>query len=305
MNLIKQKNARILERLSLFLNLMPDAIDAEQLNAICEKNYTDEERNCAYGVLLSAYCSLDTESDGIDRDIFRSCFCKMVKKQNIRDYSCDAYFKNISFPEVTCGNWEMKKQSFKPYEAFLVDETDILRDGSILPNIGYFEEEFYFPAVLQNGREWMTVTPHEINSTKSAVNECFGNVATYGLGLGYFTYLASMKENVKSVTVAELDASAISLFEKYILPQFEHREKIKIVHTDAFDFAQKHTQNSEFDYVFADTWHDPSDGVQMYKRFKALENNAGTRYSYWIEKTLKYYMTLNSPDDFVKAPFGI
>ncbi len=299
MNTVKKANARILERLSLFLNLMPDAIDKNQLYTLCEKSASTEKIEYAYGTLISAYCGLNDDNNEIDRDIFRNCFTKMAHLLNPDDYKQDLYYKNIKFPNLQDGDWTFKLMSFKPYEAFLTDETLLLQNGSIMPQIGFFEEEFFFPAVLQNGREWMTVTPHEINSTKQAAKECYGDVLTYGLGLGYFTYLASMKDNVKSITVAELDKTVINMFQKHILPQFPYKDKIKIVHTDAFEFAKNNTMDGQFDYIFADTWHDPSDGVEMYKRFKALEaKNSKTKYAYWIEKTLNYYMTLTSTEDF-------
>jgi hypothetical protein len=46
-----------------------------------------------------------------------------------------------------------------------------------------------------------------------------------------------------------------------------------------------------YDYVFADIWHDPSDGVELYKRFKNLEHlMPDAEYDYWIEATMKYYL---------------
>lgn len=292
MDTLNSYNARILDRLSLYLNYMPDAIDKKQVYELCGNSADSSAKEYAFGTLLAAYCGLDTEYSCTDRKIFRSCFTRMVKLQHAQSFSCDEYYKNIKFPEISVGEWQFKLEAFKPYEAFLIDETQIQPDGTLLPQIGFFESEFCYPAVLQNGREWMTITPHEINSTKNAVSQSRGRVLTYGLGLGYFTYLASLKDEVESVTVAELDSSLIGLFEKYLLPQFPYRDKIRIVNTDAFDFAQKYTQNGEFDFIFADTWHDPSDGVDMYLRFKALENNnSKTVYSYWIEKTLKYYMS--------------
>ena len=41
--------------------------------------------------------------------------------------------------------------------------------------------------------------------------------------------------------------------------------------------------------VFADIWHDPSDGLEPYVFLKALEK-PGIHYSYWIENTLKCYL---------------
>ena len=68
----------------------------------------------------------------------------------------------------------------------------------------------------------------------------FGNVLTFGLGLGYYAYMVSEKESVESVTIVEMNEDVIQLFKKYVLPQFKNAEKIKIIKADAFEYAQQH-----------------------------------------------------------------
>ena len=297
---IKQENARVLDRMSLFLNLMPDAIDAQMMDELC-KDAPRENKEYAYGTLLAACCGLDTEYSTVDKSIFRNCFTRMAHLLETSDYTSNPFYRDVYIPCARFGDWELKTELFKPYEAFLKDESDILADGRLIPSIGFFEKEFRFPAVLQNGREWMTVTPHEINSTSHAVKSSRGKVLTYGLGIGYFTYLASLKDDVESVTAVELDENVITLFNKYILPQLKTRDKIRIINADALVFSQS-GKDADFDFVFADIWHDPSDGVELYRRFKGLEKS-GVEYAYWIEKTLLYYMSSNQDDDFAEAPF--
>ena len=296
---IRSDNAKILRQLSLYLNLMPDAIDGEMVDSIafgCDK----EQREYAYATLLATYCGFDIVDSKEDKAFFRERFTRMCHIQNKSEFEDDPYYKNIKFPDVTNETWEFKTMSFKPYEAFLANESVLDNEGKLFPQIGFFEEEFPYPAVLQDSREWMTVTPHEIRTTMPAVNKSSGHVLTYGLGLGYFPYMAHLKENVSSVTIVEKDERVIELFTKYILPQFPNKDKIKVVCADAFEFAEKETSKTFYDFIFADTWHDPSDGVEMYKRFKDAEKHSpDSKYMYWIEDTLKYYMGLdiNSEED--------
>lgn len=73
-----------------------------------------------------------------------------------------------------------------------------------------------FPAVLENERIWMTITPNEIETMKEAVDKAFGNVLTFGLGLGYYAYMVSEKVNVESITVVEkIKMSLIYLINMY------------------------------------------------------------------------------------------
>ena len=123
---------------------------------------------------------------------------------------------------------------------------------------------------------------------KNPIAEAHGKVLTYGLGLGYYAYMVSEKSEVESVTVIECDDDAINLFKHHILPQFPNATKIKIIKCDAFEFALS-DKATAYDCVFADIWHDPSDGLEPYVFLKALEK-PGVRYSYWIENTLKCYL---------------
>ncbi len=44
----------------------------------------------------------------------------------------------------------------------------------------------------------------------------------------------------------------IQLFKSYILPQFNHPEKVRIIQADAFGYAEKHMSKEEYDVVFTD-----------------------------------------------------
>lgn len=296
----RRENSHLLRQLSLYLNLLSDAIDGSMVEEISGKNADKEQREYAYATLLATYCGYDFTDNPKHKKIFHERFTRMVFLQDEKDFLCDEYYKNIVFPNVKNESWEFKTMSFKPYEAFLANESVTDSQGRLFPRIGFFEKEFFYPAVLQDSREWMTVTPHEIRTTAPAVKESFGNVLTYGLGLGYFPYMVSLKDNVNSITIVEKDERVIGLFEKYLLPQYPHKEKIKVIHDDAFRFAKEETNKVFYDFIFADTWHDPSDGVEMYEKFKECEKySPKSKYMYWIEDTLKYYMCLdkNSIED--------
>lgn len=88
-----------------------------------------------------------------------------------------------------------------------------------------------------------------------------------------------------------MNESVIELFEKYILPQFKNSHKIKIVKSDAFDYAQNHMANGKYNFVFTDLWHDVSDGIDMYLKMKSYEMyNPNTEFMYWIEKSILCYL---------------
>ena len=76
----------------------------------------------------------------------------------------------------------------------------------------------------------MSVTPNEVYTVQPAIDNAKGKVLTLGCGMGYFAYMASLKEEVESITIIELEQDVIDLFENSILPQFENKDKIYITH---------------------------------------------------------------------------
>ena len=103
-----------------------------------------------------------------------------------------------------------------------------------------------------------------MNISAKIIDRAFGNVLTYGLGLGYFQYMVSNKENVSKVTIIEKNKDIIKLFVEYILPQFPNKDKIKIICMDAFEYATNNVKDIFYDFIYADLWHDVSDGIEMY-----------------------------------------
>ena len=284
-----QYNNILFKKLSVFINHEADFIRPEFIESLCRD--CDISKEEAYCFTLAASIDLDTEKNPRDAEIFEEYFPDMVHLLKNKDYENNPYLKNIKIPTKKLGKWELCYKTYVPYQAFVFDDPKITRDGKIIPQIGFFEKEFSYPAVLESGTEWMLITPNEINTMRAPISGAHGKVLTYGLGLGYFAYMVSEKESVSSVTIVERDQNAISLFRDIILPQMPRKDKINIICDDAFYFAETRLADSDFDFVFADIWHDPSDGVPAYNRLKATEKYLPSAdFSYWIEKTLKCYI---------------
>ncbi len=278
MNSVKENNFEVIGMIAYYLINHPDFINKDMINELVSScNISEEE---AFFVLFCSACGLDDCKED-DKYLINNYFRKSIKRLNISDYTNNPYYKNILVEGTKFNNWEIKYESYKPYEAFIYNDL-IINDDIEIPCVGYFKEEFKYLAVLENNNEWMMITPNEINTMQGVIDSVSGDVVTLGLGLGYFAYMASLKDDVKSITVVERDKNVIELFSKVILPRFEHKDKIKIVNEDAFEFAKR---DNNFDYAFVDLWHDVSDGVNLYLKMKKLEKN-NTKYFYWIEKSI-------------------
>jgi hypothetical protein len=287
-NQVKEDNYKVFALLSNYLNHAPDFINKEEIDELVKYGVSSET---SFGVILAAAFGLDIVDNAEDKDFFNNYFKKMIHKLDVNEYADNPYYKNIKIPTIKIGNSELKYERYKPYEGFVCNDIVQTKEGRQIPQIGFFEKEFMFPAILEKNRIWMTITPNEIETMKEAVDRAFGNVLAFGLGLGYYAYMVSEREDVDSVTIVDINDDVIHLFQKYILPQFKHAHKIKIIKADAFEYAQTHITPGNYDFVFTDLWHDVSDGIDMYLKMKKFESfSPNTVFKYWIEKSILSYL---------------
>lgn len=285
---IRLCNGRIVALMSMYLNFMPKAITADALDDIASSYGISRER--AYAECLAALCEVGT--DRAERAFAAEYIAPMVHELDPRVFEDDPYYQTIRIPEGKLGKWELKTMELAPCEAFVCNDFRVFPDGRMIPQIGFFSRAYRYPAVLENGREWMTLMPNETVTTLPAVAQAKGKVLTYGLGLGYFAFMASEKEDVSSVTVVERSEEVIELFRTHILPQFPQRDKIRVICADAFDYAKNVMPLEQYDFVFADIWHDVGDGRELYLKMKEFEHlSPDTEYTYWLEDTIRCYLT--------------
>lgn len=284
--MIHQDNERILTLISEYLCFTPCAIrpeDVSGLAADCGISFNE-----AYMALLAAHCQLDTSTPE-DGRLYRTYFPKMLHQLDPSVYRADPYMQAVRPDAAQQGSISLGYETVEPMELFVADDFQSDGQGRIFPQLGWFSEAFSFPAIREDGRVWMTVTPNEINTIRPAITQSHGKVLTYGLGLGYYAFHCLLKEDVSSVTVVEKNPQVIDVFRRFLLPFFPRQEALHIVQADAFDYAANEMPDEGYDTVFTDLWHDVADGIPLYRRMKALET-PGPEYLYWIEKTLSFYM---------------
>ncbi len=121
---------------------------------------------------------------------------------------------------------------------------------------------------------------------EESIEEAKGDVLVIGLGIGYYSFMVSLKNSVSSITIIEKDKNAINLFNKYILPSFKNKDKIKIINEDAYKYFDKN-KSLKYDYCFFDIYHNVGDGEELYLMMKARESRyPNIKFSYWIEKSI-------------------
>jgi hypothetical protein len=278
-----KNNFRITRLYAAYLERFPDIITAEVV-----KELSSAGLDTAGGIaaLLSEIFGLDTDEKE-DKELYRNYIIPSIRILDAKRYTENPYYKKIRIPDVKDGAWELRSECYPAFRGFIAGDMDIRDDFTEIPPLGFFTEDFNFPAVLEGGNEWMTLTPVDLDTSDAAIEAAHGKVVTFGLGLGYYAFMVSEKESVESITVIEKSEKVIELFKKYVLPCFSHPEKVRVICADAFEYAEREMPEEKYDYAFVDTWRDASDGAPMYEKMKALESlSPNTKFMYWIENFL-------------------
>ena len=208
-------------------------------------------------------------------------------------YSTNSYLKainNLTFKEA---GWTLTRNISKAYTLLPYQEEYAYGSNyNIKMGLMMFKSDYIYPSIRLYDTEWMSLNQHEIRTMEVPIQLARGKVLTLGLGLGYYAYMVSLKEEVKEVHIVEMDLELIRVFNKYLLPLFPYPEKIHIHKADAFHFIND-IKDKDYDFIFSDLWHNVSDGVSAYLKLKKHFNKfAYTTCTYWIEGSLLAYLRL-------------
>lgn len=274
----KELNISSVELYIDYLNNHFNDITKEDIDKL-RKNYSLNE------AFYKAFLEVE-ELDETNEDFIALNANSKISKMDaleLRDYLDNPYLKlikGISFKE---GDWWLTTLEYKPFEGFVYDEIVINNEYfEERTPFGFFEKGYRYPTILEKDEIWMSLNPHEINTMKEPIKRASNDVLVLGLGLGYFTYMVSLKKDVRSITVIEKDKQVINIFKKVLLPKISTKNKIRIVEDDCFNYLKI---NHHYDYVFSDIWHNVHDGLPLYLKLKELEKE-DTIYNYWIETSL-------------------
>ena len=229
---LREANNNAAWSMSEYINETPCAITERLMKEADPSGELPEE--ILYAAFMAGFCGISEDDTTINGYFHDAVHCLETRK-----YRDNPYIENIKFPDTATRHWKFTHYSYRPYEAFICNDIDIDKNLREVPQIGFFRERFAYPAVEQDGREWMAVKPSEIETMRAPIEEATGRVVTFGLGLGYFAYMVSEKPDVTSVDIVERSEEAIALFERHILPQFPNKEKIRIIRRDAFWFMNE------------------------------------------------------------------
>ena len=285
MNIVPKLNKRIQELIgnnNININVADLLVNAFNYTDIFDedkiKRYIKEglkEKEAMMQIFTKAF-NIDYDLDE-NREVMDAYILNNLKKLDPKEYLDNEYAKSIK-ATGKYKKYALKYITYEPYQLFAYD--DISLDGDKENSrIGYFDNKFSYLALTEGNNIWMSLNPNEIETMKPYINKAKGNVLVLGLGMGYVPFMMAVKQEVKSITIIEKDPEIIGLFNSLILPSFKNKEKIKIVEDDAINFVKK---NNKFDYIFADLWHSPEDGLSLFVQLKRIDKNIDC----WLEESM-------------------
>ncbi len=235
---------------------------------------------------ISRYLDIDLTIED-NEEILNEYVFGTIHELDTDKYVSNPYYQAMNGVKAKEGDYELKIDKYVPFELFAYQDMSS-EDYIEINSLGYFKDEFPFIALNHKGVTWMNITPNEIETMDKAVKEAKGDVLVFGLGLGYFPFMALLKDDVKSITVIENDRNIINLFNKYLKDKFPHQEKLNIIFDDANNYLNK---DYKADYVFVDLWHNPEDGIEFFLKFKENENrHKNSKFFYWLESSFYLFL---------------
>ena len=201
-----------------------------------------------------------------------------------KDYINNPYLQNINFKDIKLKDFSYETITIKKGYLFNIDEIQDdknkeLNDYMILRA---YKQDTDMMFLKQGKQEWMMASISEFRTNDPYAKKAHGNIITFGLGIGYFVYMASLNENVKSITVIEKSKEVIELFNQ-IKDQFPNKD-INIINGDAFDYFNEQYLK-QFDYIYVDIYQNNIDGRTMIEKLLEQYLPPYDKCNFWIENS--------------------
>lgn len=196
-----------------------------------------------------------------------------------KEYDCDPYLKTFvdAIPSEKIPAFGL----FKYGEQYASGETMMLK-----MDYGFFNKAFDCPTIILRNKHKLSITPLDIKLSKIPLQIAKGKILILGLKLGYFAYLASLKQDVNEIDVVENNLELISLFKNILLPLFPQNKNVNVICADALDYLNS-TQDRQYDFIYVDLWDEAQKGIEQYLSVqKAFENFHITKRFCYLENAI-------------------
>lgn len=272
-----------------------DDLEVEKAQALAVGKTPLEKKNFYFDLLEKKHPA--------DNDFIKKNLRWETQILSAKDYEANPYIKALKGISFNEGKYRLDYGTIKAYTICSYgEEYPYGANYAMNMALAMFDDDITYPAIYENGLELITLSPYEIRTLETPIALAKGNVLILGLGIGYYAYMVSLKEEVKEVNIVELDKKLIDVFNKHLLPLFPHPEKIHVHRLDPYAFSDA-IEDKEYDFIFANLWQGPTHGASSYLMLKHhFDNFKYTRCVYRLENTILNYLR-NKVIDIMKQEY--
>ncbi len=200
------------------------------------------------------------------------------------DWENSPYHSHVSLDLVKNAHFSYQTQKTAGHELFNTDaiQKDPDHELNDWMKLRAMDRNFDAIYLYQDEKDWMMDAPSEAATNDVPAAKAHGNVLTFGLGIGYFIYMALQNPAVTSITCIENSPQVIEMFQRYLYPQFPHEKTVTILSGDAYALFNEEYL-SKYDYVFTDIWQSSQDGLACIEKLLMQYLPPKEKADFWIE----------------------
>lgn len=199
-------------------------------------------------------------------------------------WNASPFVQRIRKIPASCGTFSYTQEIIPAGLLFNADAIQPDRDRELKEWMKLRAMDKDTPALLlkQDEKDWMIAAPSEAFTNNPPAMAAHGRVLTFGLGIGYFTYMACCNPAVTSLTVVEKAPEVIRLFSEGIRPQLDIAKPLTLLQGDARQYWNPAFLKN-FDYIYVDIWQSSEDGLAWMDRLLEHAHPRDEALDFWIE----------------------
>lgn len=261
---IETKNLNILiaNIYNTYLNECRQNIDEFIVSRNSDKN------NAIYYAWLEA---LEIDKDDFEfSQLSKQYHLNEIKELSADDFNGDPFLRNIKKDIKSTSKWNVSLKQYAPYECFLYDSLEVKETSFYkeISKLGYFKCSFTYIEATNKFGNIISINPYEITILNNELKILNGKILAVGLGLGYFSYLASLKADINEISILEEDDSLIELFNENVSP-FICNTKITIINDSLTN--KLNDDLNKYDFIYITLPSDINKALKKYIEYKKIE----------------------------------
>lgn len=256
----------------------------------CRFNLTHDTKNDFIGMRISS-----ASEKPIQKKMHKAGFAEFNGSSeswpslylSVDEWEKTPYHSAVHLDLVKSSHFSFQVETMRGNELFNYDEIqkDPERELNDWMKLRSMDRNFEAICLFQDDQDWMIDAPGEAATNDKPALKAHGKVLTFGLGIGYFIFMAMRNPNVTSIDCVESSPEVIQMFKRFLLPQFPTANiPLNIIHGDAFVLWNK-SFLSQYDYVYTDIYQSSLDGLKVINRLLEQYIPPLEQADFWIENS--------------------